>query len=306
MRCSSSPAVHPSFDVSGSPVVAPRWLWRSLPALSHKASGFEVFLQAARAYQRRIGSPSIHGLGPCFRVSPHVAAQIHSTVIERCSRERPARALLRLAVAPLQRLCNIAEPRALRLDRSPEGSRPRSVAPASQRPSSRRAARRLSRACQSRASMRPQVFSTSRRLAPSNAAPALSHAGFAHGVRCPSEGFPPTPPTRSHLAMRLLLSESPAPPGVGRAICLRSRQALPPTGAGCLQGCERAWSPFRAEAWFRCLAWSILSWTFWGRPYLGSQRASSVGRGNEVAAVPSAVHCRPDCWVRKPREPRRK
>lgn len=135
MRCSSSPAVHPSFDVSGSPVVAPRWLWRSLSVPSREASGFEVFLQAARANQRRIGSPSIHGLGPCFRVSPHVAAQNHSTVIERCSRERPARALLRLAFAPLQRLYNIAEPRALRLRRSPEGSRPSSSRqPASSHP----------------------------------------------------------------------------------------------------------------------------------------------------------------------------
>jgi hypothetical protein len=56
------------------------------------------------------------------------------------------------------------------------------------------------------ASLRPQVFSTSRRFAPPTTLPGLFRPGHTHGVS-PFRGFPPPAPDASRLAMPLVTLE---------------------------------------------------------------------------------------------------
>lgn len=220
-------------------------------------------------------------------------------MIEQCSRKRSTRALLRLAFVPLQRFDSIAKPRALRLAACPK-------------------------VCD-RVSMRqPALVLLAER--PSPTLPSLPDSGFGASSgflnlstlsswRCRSglvscrfrswgspsfRGFP------SDVANDVSPCDETSPLGV---VCPSWRLPRPGsaaatsaamTGFGCLQGIERTRSPYHRGARFRCFTRPILSWTSWGRPCLGSQRASSIGRDNEVAAAPSAGDSRPPEHRRKP------
>jgi hypothetical protein len=224
-------------------------VWRSLPALAHMVLGFEVFLQAARAYQRRIGSPSIHGLGPCFRVSPHVTARSHSTgdraVLAGAFHARS----LEVGLAPLQRLASIAEPRALVPAASPKGC---------DRDSKRQPTRVLLAEVPSSALPSlpdsgfgaPPGFLNLSTLLSQHCRSGLVSCRFRSWGSLSFRGFP------SGVADESSSLDGGSPLGV---VCpswrlpdqrLPQRLALLPTGVGCLQGSERTRSPFRPGARF--------------------------------------------------------